>query len=231
MKDVSAKDLAGRFIAIDGPDASGKSTQLAMLADYLESVGQGVITARDPGGTNVGDAVRNILLSCGKNRIDPRTELLLYTAARMQLWLEQISPSLEAGHCVICDRWVYSTCAYQGSAGQLGVDAVYRLTESMELPWADKAVILHVEPELTLERLSKKRELHDHLVRKKGSNDRNQHFLPFGPDRMESKPLSFHRAVRDGYLALAKLRPEVTIVDASGSVQQTQAAIRHALGL
>lgn len=231
MQSHSAKDLAGRFIVFDGPDASGKTTQLDMLAHYLESVGQGVITAQDPGGTDVGNAVRNILLSCGKNRIDPRTELLLYTAARLQLWLEKISPSLEAGHCVICDRWVYSTCAYQGIAGQLGVDAVYRLTESMDLPWPDKAVILNVEPAVTLARLSKKREQHELLARTIGSNEKNQHLLPFGPDRMESKPLAFHQAVRAGYLAIAKRRAEVTIVDASGTIEQIQQAIRQALGM
>ena len=207
MESQLPKELAGRFIVIDGPDGSGKTTHLAMLAEHLCSAGLSVVTVRDPGGTKVGEAIRQILLSPAHDEITARTELLLYTAARMQLWQERITPALQAGSCVLCDRWIYSTCAYQGSAGELGLETVCQLTDAVGLPWADRAVVLDIDAQAGLARLSDE------------------------PDRMESKPLSFHQAVRQGYLALAKLRPEVTIVDAAGDIQHTQAAIRSALAV
>ena len=207
MKDVSAKDLAGRFIVIDGPDGCGKTTQLGLLAEHLGSVGLDVVTVRDPGGTDIGEAIRQILLSPLHDKMTAHTELLLYTAARLQLWRERIAPALKSGSCVLSDRWIYSTCAYQGSAGQVGVQAVCQLTDAVDLPWAHRAIILDIDPQIGLSRLSGQ------------------------PDRMESKPLAFHRAVHDGYLALAKLRPEVTIVDAAGSVPQVQTAINRALAV
>ncbi len=197
----------GRFIVIDGPDGAGKSTQLAMLAEYLCSGGKSVISVRDPGGTEIGEAIRKILLSPAHDKMAIGTELLLYTAARCQLWVEKILPALAAGSWVLCDRWIYSTCAYQGAAGQIGLDAVFQLSEAMGLGWADQAIILDVDAQAGLDRLGQ------------------------APDRMESKPLSFHRAVRDGYLALAKLRPEVTIIDGGGTIEQSQQAIRQALGI
>ena len=207
MKDVSAKDLAGRFIVIVGPNGAGKTTHIRVLAEHLSSLGLSVVTVRDPGGTQIGEAIRQILLSPAHKTMTARTELLLYTAARLQLFLERISPALQAGSCVLSDRWIYSTCAYQGSAGELGLETVCQLTDAVGLNWADRAVILDIDAQAGLGRLSGE------------------------PDRIESKSLAFHRCVRDGYLALAEIRPEVTFVDASGSVQQTQAAIRRALGL
>jgi len=207
MKTHSAKKSSGRFIVIDGPDGAGKSTQVAMLAEFLSSAGESVLSVRDPGGTEIGEAIRQILLSPAHDKMAAQTELLLYTAARLQLWLERIAPALQAGSWVLCDRWIYSTCAYQGAAGQIGLDAVFQLSEAMGLGWADQAIILDVDAQAGLDRLGQ------------------------APDRMESKPLSFHRAVRDGYLALAKIRPEVTIVDAAATIEQTQQAIRRVLGL
>ena len=207
MKNHIAKQLAGKFIVIDGPDGSGKTTHLGLLAEHLGSLGLSVVTVRDPGGTDIGEAIRQILLSSAHEQMTARTELLLYTAARLQLWIERIAPALKAGSCVLSDRWIYSTCAYQGSAGELGTETVCRLTDAMGLNWAHQVVILDIDSQVGLARLSDE------------------------PDRMESKPLAFHQAVRRGYLALAKLRSEATIVDAAGTVQQTQAAIRCALGV
>ena len=207
MQPHSPKSLSGRFIVIDGPDGSGKTTHLALLSEHLTSIGQSVVTVRDPGGTDIGEAIRQILLSPAHQQMSARTELLLYTAARMQLWIERISPALQAGSCVLCDRWIYSTCAYQGSAGRLGTETVCQLTDAVGLPWAHQAVILDIDARVGLARLSDE------------------------PDRIESKPLAFHQAVRDGYLALATLRPEVSIVDGSGTVDQAQQAIRRTLAL
>ena len=195
------------FIVIDGPDGAGKSTQVSLLAEHLRSSGREVLTVRDPGGTDIGEAIRRILLSPAHDRMDPRSELLLYTAARLQLWIEKIAPALRAGSSVISDRWVYSTCAYQGAAGNLGLQTVYDLTDAMNLPWPGKAVILDLDPAVGLARIST------------------------SPDRIEAKSLTFHRAVRDGYLSVARLRPEVTVIDGAGQPQQIQLAIRRALAI
>jgi dTMP kinase len=207
MKNHIAEQLAGKFIVIDGPDGSGKTTHLALLAEHLSSTSQSVVTVRDPGGTDIGEAIRRILLSPAHEKMSARTELLLYTAARMQLWIERISPALQAGSCVLCDRWIYSTCAYQGSAGRIGTETVCQLTDAVGLHWAHQAVILDIDAQVGLARLSGE------------------------PDRIESKSLAFHQAVRQGYLALADLRPEVTIVNAAGTVDQTQQTIRRVLGV
>ena len=207
MKNNSAKDLAGRFIVIDGPDGCGKTTQLGLLAEHLTSLGLSVVTVRDPGGTDIGEAIRRILLSPAHDKMTAHTELLLYTAARLQLWRERIAPALQAGSCVLSDRWIYSTCAYQGSASQVGVEQVCQLTDAVDLHWAHHAIILDIDPQVGLSRLTSE------------------------PDRMESKPLAFHRAVHDGYLALAEVRPEVTIVDAAGTVDHVQNSILRALSL
>ncbi len=196
---------ASRFIVIDGPDGSGKSTQLAMLAEYFRSEGKSVISVRDPGSTEIGEAIRKILLSPAHDKMAIGTELLLYTAARQQLWVEKIEPALKGGSMVLCDRWIYSTCAYQGVAGDMGSDLVDELNQTVGLKWADKAIILDIDAAVGLARLSGE------------------------PDRMESKPLAFHQAVRAGYLAIAKRRAEVTNVDASGTIEQIQQAIRRAL--
>jgi len=201
----SSGSRAGRFIVIDGPDGAGKSTHLAKLAECLSSTGKTIVCVRDPGGTEIGEAIRQILLSPAHDKMAAQTELLLYTAARLQLWLERISPALQASSWVLCDRWIYSTCAYQGQGK--GSDLVDKVNQTVDLKWADKAIILDVDAAVGLARLSGE------------------------PDRMESKPLAFHRAVRDGYLALAKLRPEVTIIDGGGTIEQSQQAIRQALGI
>ncbi len=192
---------------IDGPDGAGKSTQVDMLAEHLCSVGESVITVRDPGSTEIGEAVRQILLSPAHDKMTIGTELLLYTAARVQLYSEKIAPALRAGSWVISDRWIYSSCTYQGMAGDMGSDLVEEVNQTVGLKWADKAIILDVDAAVGLARLSGE------------------------PDRMESKPLAFHKAVREGYLALAKVRPEVSVVDASGDIEQTQRAIRQVLGV
>ncbi len=143
-----------------------------MLTEYLGSAGKMALSLRDPGGTQIGEAVREILLSPAHDKMAAQTELLLYTAARLQLWLEKITPALQACSWVICDRWIYSTCAYQVVAGKLGLEVVVQLSETVGLPWADKAIILDVDAQLGLDRLGQE------------------------PDRMESKPLAFHPAVR-----------------------------------
>ena len=112
-----AEKLAGKFIVIDGPDGAGKTTQVDMLAEFLGAAGVDLCRVRDPGGTAIGDKIREILLDRSHDQMSVECELMLYMASRAQLMAEVIGPSLEQDQCVLCDRWVASTMAYQVAAG------------------------------------------------------------------------------------------------------------------
>jgi dTMP kinase len=186
----------GRFIVLDGPDGCGKSSQARMLLDWLR--GRGVATAgfRDPGGTAIGEKIREILLSPAHEAMTTPTEVLLYMAARAQLWAEGIRPALEEGRCVVLDRWLSSTCAYQGYAGGFGVERVIAIArDSLERVWPDLTVVLDVDVETAAKRLQ--REL----------------------DRMERKGGGYHGRVREGFLKLAAGRPDFAVVDATAGLE------------
>jgi dTMP kinase len=189
------KDLKSRFIVLDGPDGCGKSTQTAMLADYLAKQGVSVSVFRDPGSTKTGEKIRKILLDV-QNHISDRTELLLYMASRAQLWAESIGPGLEKGDCVLLDRWLSSTCAYQGFAGGVGVEKVLDIAEyCLERVWPDLTIILDVDLETAKKRM-----------------DRDL-------DRMEQKTDEYHKKVREGFLALGKLGANIVVIDASADIE------------
>ncbi|UCC98321.1 MAG: dTMP kinase [Phycisphaerales bacterium] len=184
--------LQGKFIVLDGPDGCGKSTQAKLLARWLD--GQGVRTSsfRDPGDTAIGEKIREILLSPEHDAMSTRTELLLYMAARAQLWAEKIAPALRDSHCVVLDRWLSSTCAYQGYAGGFGMDKVIKIaTDCLDRVWPDLTIILDVDLETASQRLN--RQL----------------------DRMEAKGDGYHQRVREGFLELAEKRKDVVVVDAT----------------
>jgi dTMP kinase len=198
--------LAGKFIVLDGPDGCGKSTQTIMLYDWLKSQGVEVVTFRDPGGTAVGEKVREILLNPEHVEIGVRTELLLYMASRAQLWAEKIKPALEADKCVLLDRWVTSTCAYQGFAGGFGTEKIVEIAEaSLERVWPDMAVVLDVDVETAARRMD--RQL----------------------DRMEQKGIEYHRKVREGFLQLGEFDDTIVVVDAAKDVEQVHQAVIEAV--
>jgi len=205
MSDL-AKKLAGRFIVIDGPDGAGKSTQVGLLADFLRAEGVDVRPVRDPGGTNIGDKVRAILLDNAHGEMAVRAELMLYMASRAQLVAEVVKPALAAGQCVLADRFVSSTGAYQG-AGGLDAKAIRSVASvAIEGVWPDLTVILDLPPEAGLSRLPRK------------------------ADRMESKDLAFHRKVRELFLKQAERDPKhFAVVDAAGSAEEVQQRLRTAL--
>ena len=124
-----ADNKKGIFITMEGPDGSGKTTQIHLLSEFLKKNNYDVIITREPGGTNIGEAVREILLNPEFKEMDPTTELLLYTAARAQLMAQVIRPALEAGKAVISDRFIDSALVYQGIARGLGVDNVYNVNQ------------------------------------------------------------------------------------------------------
>lgn len=194
-KSIMVKDLKSRFIVLDGPDGCGKSTQTAMLADYLVKQGVSVSAFRDPGSTKTGEKIRQILLDA-QNHISDRTELLLYMASRAQLWAEGIAPAMEKGNCVLLDRWLSSTCAYQGFAGGIGIEKVLDIAgHCLEKIWPDLTLILDVDLETAKKRMN--RDL----------------------DRMEQKTDEYHKKVRQGFLALEKLGKNIVVIDASAALE------------
>ncbi|MFQ6036401.1 MAG: dTMP kinase, partial [Sedimentisphaerales bacterium] len=128
----------GKFIVLDGPDGCGKTTQTKLLADWLQKQGVPIVSFRDPGDTTIGEKIRKILLSHEHSTMSTAAEVLLYMAARAQLWQEKIVPALKENKCVILDRWLSSTCAYQGYAGGFGMRNVINIAETcLERTWPD----------------------------------------------------------------------------------------------
>ena len=163
--------FSGKFIVLDGPDGCGKSTQCGLLAKWLRKQGVAVVSLRDPGGTVIGEKIRQILLNPEHIKMDTRTELLLYMAARAQLWKEKIQPALKANKCVVLDRWLSSTCAYQGYAGGFGIEKVVKIaTDCLERVWPDLTIILDVDLETAKQDISDFLEqlFNDGLVEKTG---------------------------------------------------------------
>lgn len=198
--------LSGKFIVLDGPDGCGKTTQAELLAQWLKSQNVAVESFRDPGGTDIGEKIRQILLNPEHIQMSTRSELLLYMAARAQLWEEKISPALKKGKCVILDRWLSSTCAYQGYAGGFGMDNVIKIAaDCLERPWPDLTIILDVDPETAAKRLKQT------------------------PDRMESKSKGYHQKVREGFLRLAKQQRNFAVIDGTGDVETVHKKILKAI--
>ena len=189
-------ELKGKFIVLDGPDGCGKSTQTKLLDDWISSFDVEVVNFRDPGTTVIGEKIRGILLNPEHVAMTSESELLLYMAARVQLWTEKIKPALEDNKCVLLDPWLSSTCAYQGFAGGLGIDKVISVAQAvLEKPWPDITIILDVDLKTASPRL-----------------DANL-------DRMEQKPGEYHQKVRQGFLQLARLQKNFYVIDATKDIQ------------
>jgi len=197
--------MNGRFITFEGIEGSGKSTQIKLFADYLRKGGDEVVVTREPGGTRVGDLIREILLNPDNISILPKTELLLYAAARAQHVEEKIIPAIKAGKTVISDRYADATKAYQGAARNIPqklLKDIHKIaTEGLE---PNITFLLDLPADIGLARARKRNELADKQ------------------DRFENEEIKFHNRVRKGYLDIAKKEARrVKIVDASGSIQET----------
>ena len=189
--------VQGKFIVLDGPDGCGKSTQVRLLAEVLEQTGIETISLRDPGGTNIGEQIRQILLRNDNQAMSVRCEALLYMASRAQLYEESIKPALAAGKCVICDRWLSSTYAYQAVAGKIGVEWLEQLAAaSLERIWPDMTIIIDVPSETGLQRVG-----------------------PI-PDRMDEKSADFHQRVRQAFGDLARTHRGFGVIDGTGTIEQ-----------
>lgn len=189
----------GFFISFEGSEGCGKSTQIAQLMRSLREDGHNPLLVREPGGTPIGEIIRHLLQHAPEGEeMVPETELLLFAASRAQLVRQVILPALEEGRVVISDRFLDSTTVYQGVARQISpahVEAINQFAAGTRLP--DVTFLLDMCEAAAMERL-KQRE------------------TPGGYDRMEDQPAEFYKAVRDGYLALAKAHPErIRVIDAT----------------
>jgi dTMP kinase len=172
------------FITFEGIEGSGKTTQISRLKAWFESQGQSVITTKEPGGTALGQTIRQLILDPGTQFTNPHTELLLFYADRLEHISSVIQPALDQGKIVLCDRYIDSTWAYQSGGRQISetiIASLNKLTSVMP----DKTILLDITPEEGLKRAKKRAEL----------------------DRFEQEELSFHHRIRDTYLQLAKQNP------------------------
>jgi dTMP kinase len=203
---VDVRSLRGAFIVFEGGDGAGKSTQIRLLRAAVERSGHLAVVTREPGGTKLGEAVRELLLARTSDGMDERSEALLYAAARAQHVREVIVPALQRGSVVLCDRYTDSSVVYQGAARGLGEERVADLNR-----WAtggvepDLVILLDVDAAAGLARASRST----------------------GPDRLESAGLEFHRMVRSAYRRRAAADPQrYLVLDATKPVEEVHAQIR-----
>ncbi|MBU5313206.1 dTMP kinase [Tissierella carlieri] len=192
--------MRGLFIALEGPDGSGKSTIIKLIGNYLKDKGIEFVMTREPGGTLIGEEIRHIVLDEKNTGISDETEALLYAAARGQHVHEKILPSLKEGKLVLCERFVLSSLAYQGVGRGLGIEKVKAINDfAIRGVYPDLILFFHVDPEVTLER-------------KTGNQ---------GGDRLEQEGNDFHRTVYEGYMELLKLYPKnIKVIDATKSIEE-----------
>ena len=194
----------GLFISLEGPDGSGKSTQIEYLKEYFRELSLECEFTREPGGTEIGEQIRRIILDRENRSMADMTEALLYAASRAQHVEEKILPALEAGKVVVCDRYVDSSIAYQGYGRQMGgqIAEINAFATGGCMP--DLTILISVDPEVGRKRIA--------------AGER---------DRLESEKLRFHKDVYRGYLELAEQDPErIKAVDGTGTREAIRDEIR-----
>jgi len=206
--------LRGKFIVLDGPDGSGKTVQLDLLAKTFASQEIPVVRTTDPGGTRIGNQISNLLKYDAQGHMDVNTEVMLFMASRAQLVSEVVRPALAEGKTVLCDRFVSATCAYQGSSGY-PTDKIIELGRfAIGDVWPHLTIIIDLPVEEGLERIGRKR----YQKTKVNHADANQGYLfqNVVVDRFDSRPLEYHRKVRAEFLRLVDYYPGlVKMVNAS----------------
>lgn len=190
------------FITFEGPEGAGKTTVIQKIAERLAQENIDVLATREPGGIEIAEKIRTVILDPAHTAMDERTEALLYAAARSQHYFEKVRPALDAGKMVICDRFIDSSLAYQGYARGIGVDEVLSINEfaiGKKLP--DVTILFDLAPEVGLARI------HAH-----GEREVN---------RLDVESLAFHKKVREGYLQLVKRYPErIHVVNADQNIER-----------
>jgi len=195
------------FITLEGPEGGGKSTQAKRLVDHLQAQGHEVLLTREPGGTEIGDQIRQVIMSLENKSMSPEAEFLLFSASRAQVVRELIEPQLERGGIVVCDRFYDSSLAYQGYGHELDLELLRTITGFVSgglVP--DLTFLLDLTSELGLERRK-----HDGRW-----------------NRLDDYDLAFHERVREGYHRLAELDPDRWVqIDAAQTEDEIQEQIRE----
>ena len=202
------------FLTFEGPDGSGKSTQIQLTAQFLTNLGYDVLTTREPGGTAIGDQIRDVLHNVDNTAMCAPAEVLLYSASRAQLVHQVILPHLKRGGAVVCDRYADSTFAYQGYGRGLEAEMLRLITQfATQSLKPDLTIYLDLDPAQGLERKQN--------ANSAGAGEWN---------RMDQLELDFHQRVRAGYLEMAQDEPERwLVIDATGSIEAVNQAIRQRL--
>jgi dTMP kinase len=218
MSIMKKEKLSGKFIVLDGPDGCGKTVQLELLSSYLRDQGIFILQTNDPGGTKIGNQISNLLKYNAKGYMDVFTETMLFMASRAQLVAEVVKPALLEGKTVLCDRFISSTCAYQGSNGY----PVEKIIELGKLAvgdvWPDLTLIIDIDVEEGRERTGHKK----YQKTKVNHKDANQAFLFENAisDRFDSRNLEYHRRVRKWFLNIGDYYPGIVkIVDGGADIQ------------
>ena len=190
----------GLFITFEGPDGCGKTTVCKMVYDRLISEGFDAIHTREPGGIEIAEQIRNVILNPENTKMDARTEALLYAASRRQHLVEKVIPAMNAGKIVVCERFVDSSLAYQGCGRELGFDAILEINEfAIEGLYPNKTIYLDVDEETGLARIK----------------DRDF------KDRLDQESIEFHKRVNEGYKKVVEsFKDRIEVIDASKPLEE-----------
>lgn len=199
----------GKFITFEGPDGSGKSSIMRLVEEYLKDNKIDYIATREPGGTDISEKIRNLILDENNKEMTSETEALLYAASRSQHTLEKIIPNLDKGKHVLSDRYLLSSLAYQGVGRGLGIEEVQMINDfATKSIRPDLILFFHISPELTLKRKT-----------------------IGGGDRLEQEGIDFHKKVYNGYLEIIKKYPEnIKIIDASQPIEDVFIQVINKIG-
>lgn len=191
--------MKGKFIAVEGPDGSGKSTMINLIGQYLEEKELAHVLTREPGGTSIGEEIRKIIIDINNKNMGAEAEALLFAASRSQHVHEKIIPAIEEGKIVVCDRFLLSSLAYQGVGRKLGIENVKAINDfGLRGIYPDLILFFHVDPEETLHRKTKE-----------------------GGDRLEEEGYLFHRNVYGGYMELLEKYPDnIVMIDATKKIEE-----------
>ena len=201
--------MRGLFITIEGPDGSGKSTQIENIKKFFADKNIDIVFTREPGGTPIGERIREIILDNSFKEMDPMTEAMLYAASRAQHVTQIIGPALEAGKVVVCDRFVDSSLAYQGYGRNLGESVEIINSYAVREYVPDVTFLMKLDPDVGRHRIAENRE---------------------NRDRLEHEKLAFHKKVYEGYLELEKKFPDRIVgIDASLGIDEIRDEIYRKL--
>jgi len=197
--------VKGHFITFEGGEGAGKTTILPSLASNLEEMGYDVLATREPGGIEIAEQIRHIILDAAHTTMDARTEALLLAAARRQHLVEKVLPALEQGKIVLCDRFIDSSIAYQGYAREIGMDDVMAINQfAIQDCMPDLTLLFQIKPEEGMKRIT--------------SNKREK-------NRLDMENMTFHKKVYDAYQILVKRYPErIKAIDAHLSIEEVKSA-------